>query len=82
MSKTFTYVVTCRDCGGELNRATEVPEEEKGRVTIAAALMAGRCKQGCQSTFSDCNINWKGTWYPDAEAPPEPVPPSTKVEAT
>ncbi len=71
---TSTYVLTCRDCGGELNRAIGVPESKKGRVVVGAPLMAGRCKTGCRSTFSDCNLNWVGAWYPDADAPAEPVP--------
>ena len=78
----FTYVILCRGCGGELNRAVGVPEHEKGRVVVTAPLMAGRCINGCPSTWSDCNLKWSGTWYPDADAPAEAVPPSQKVEST
>ena len=74
---TFTYVLTCSDCGGELNRAIGVPESDKGRVIMGAPLMAGKCKTGCRSTLSDYNLNWDGTWYPDADAPAEPVAPTT-----
>ena len=77
-----TYVLLCRGCGGELNRAVGVPESEQGRVVVAAPIMAGRCKNGCPSTWSDCNLKWTGTWYPDADAPDEPVPPSQKVDGT
>lgn len=66
---TFTYVVKCRDCDTELNRAIGVPEHAKGQVTISAPLVAGKCPEGCRSTWSDCNLNWKGEWFPDGDAP-------------
>ena len=58
----WTAILRCKDCGIELNRAEHVPEEEKSRVVISSALVAGPCPNGCRSTFSDCNINTTLEW--------------------
>jgi hypothetical protein len=58
----WTAILKCHDCGGELNRAQHVPENQKGLVAVSSALVAGRCPKGCRSTFSDCNINTDLEW--------------------
>lgn len=62
MDKLWTAVLTCADCGSELNRAEHVPEHARSRVAISSALVAGWCPKGCRSTFSDCNINTNLRW--------------------
>lgn len=68
--KRYTAVLTCHDCGHELNRAVGVPENERTQVAISSPLVAGRCPNGCRSTFSDCNLNYDLTW---TEEPDEGV---------
>ena len=63
----WTGIATCRTCGAELNRAEHVPTTDKGRVTIAAPLMA-ICKVRGHNTFSDCNIGVVLEWV--EETPP------------
>ena len=55
-------ILKCHDCHAVLNTAENVPEEAKGRVTISSALAAGKCHNGCRSTFSDANINTDLEW--------------------
>lgn len=52
----------CHDCKALLNEAHNVPTSEKVLVITTSALVAGRCPNGCRSTFSDCNINTDIVW--------------------
>jgi len=58
----WTAILSCKDCGKELNRALDVPDSDRGRVSVSSALAAGRCPNGCRSTLSDLNINTKLEW--------------------
>ncbi len=69
MSETFTAVLSCAECGTELNRAIGVPESKKGSVVISAPLVAGRCKNGCRSSGSDWNCNTKLEWVTESAEP-------------
>ncbi len=62
MEDLWTAILTCADCGHELNRARHVPEWEKSRVSVSSALAAGLCPNKCRSTWSDCNINTNLKW--------------------
>jgi heterodisulfide reductase subunit B len=55
-------ILKCRDCGHILNTAEHVPETNKGVVSFTAAFNAGRCPNGCRSTFSDLNLNTELVW--------------------
>jgi len=61
----WTCVATCQVCGVELNRAEHVPTSEKGRVELAAPLVA-ICKVPGHSTFPDCNLLPVLTWSEEA----------------
>lgn len=58
-------VLRCADCGHELNRTIAMTEQDIkrnwARLCIGSGLVAGKCPNGCSSTFSDCNINTKMT---------------------
>jgi hypothetical protein len=69
----WTAVLTCHDCGVELNRATHVPENKKGVVAASSPLAAKPCPRGCNPSFSDCNINTDLTWV-EEPAPPKADP--------
>jgi len=58
----WTAILTCADCGQEMNRATKVPESKKGMVSLTSAFAGDDCRNGCRSTFSDLNINTKLEW--------------------
>lgn len=64
--KLWTLIATCQVCGRELNRATQVPENERTFVAIAAPLMA-ICPDRSHNTLSDCNIGVKLEWVREAE---------------
>jgi len=58
----WTAILKCRDCGHELNRAENVPTDQKGFVSVTSALAAPRCPKGCRSTLSDLNLNTTIEW--------------------
>lgn len=60
--RLWTAICKCRTCGREINRATHVPEHEKMRVGVSAALMA-ICDQKSHNTGSDYNLNFDLTWH-------------------
>ncbi len=64
--KTFTCIARCGTCKAELNRATGVPEADKGQVTLSAPLMA-ICKQRSHNSLSDVNWNVKLEWIEEPE---------------
>ena len=64
----WTAVLTCADCGSELNRAEHVPDSAKSKVAMASAFAAGSCPKGCRSTLSDLNLNTKLEWQDEPEA--------------
>jgi len=61
----WTLIARCQVCGKELNRATHVPERERGRVIIAAPLMA-ICDVRSHNTLSDCNIGVDLEWVSES----------------
>lgn len=50
-------ILTCTDCGTELNRSHPFKPEEEGTIRLTSGLVAGKCPKGCRSTFSDLNLN-------------------------
>jgi hypothetical protein len=51
-------VLKCNDCGAELNRTIPLAGEQLERArSIGSVFAAGKCPNGCRSTFSDLNIN-------------------------
>lgn len=62
MTKTWTCIARCGICWKELNRATRVPDGERSRVAISAALMA-ICDVREHNTFSDCNLRVDLEWF-------------------
>ena len=63
----WTYIVRCRVCGRECNRAEHVPERHRTRVAMSAPFMA-RCKEPGHDTFSDLNLAYDAEWVPESEA--------------
>lgn len=57
----FKVVILCADCKAVLNDSEEMTAKEvKDRWTqlaLTSGFVAGKCKEGCRSTFSDLNIN-------------------------
>lgn len=62
----WTAVLTCADCGTELNRARHVPDKYRGQVVLSSPLVAGPCPKGCRATCSDINMNTDLRWEPEA----------------
>jgi hypothetical protein len=60
--KLWRAKLLCSDCKAVLNTAEDVPGDQRGHVAVSSALMAGKCPNGCRSTFSDCNINTELIW--------------------
>jgi hypothetical protein len=65
--KLWTCVARCQVCKKELNRATHVPEREKGRVCISAPMVA-ICEVKEHNTLSDCNIGVVLEWIEETAA--------------
>jgi len=72
--KLWTGILSCSDCGQELNRAENVPDDEKHRVGMGSPLVAGKCPKGCRSTFSDMNMNTELRWVLNDEQNTNPPP--------
>lgn len=57
----FKVVLRCRDCGKQLNETTEMTAKEVWQrwtqLVLTSGFNAGKCPEGCRSTFSDLNIN-------------------------
>jgi len=62
--RLWTGILSCHDCGHELNRAENVPESKKHIVSMRSPLVAFKCPNGCRSTFSDMNMNTNLKWTP------------------
>jgi hypothetical protein len=58
----YMGIIRCADCGAELNRTVLIDEPEKGNLAFGSAFAAGKCPNGCRSTFSDLNINTTLHW--------------------
>lgn len=64
----YTCIARCKSCGAELDRATGVPGEHRGQVTIAAPL-AARCpvkehnNNKPVSRGIELNVNVSLDWY-------------------
>jgi hypothetical protein len=65
----WTAILTCADCGHELNRAVNVPKDQRLRVSILSAFAGGRCPNGCRPTCLDLNINTNLEWVPQPDQP-------------
>lgn len=59
--KIYTCTARCSTCKKELNRAENVPEAQKAKVTISAPLMAV-CDVKSHNTFSDLNLRVDLEW--------------------
>lgn len=64
----WTYIIRCKDCHRELNRAEHVPDERKTQVAISA-VFAGRCEIDAHNTASDYNLHHYGEWVLEGDAP-------------
>lgn len=57
----FVVSLQCADCHAELNRTKEQPGREIWEhwtmIVLGSGFVAGKCKEGCRSTYSDLNIN-------------------------
>jgi hypothetical protein len=60
-------ILRCADCGQELNRTPPLTREEANTARVFSAMAAGRCPNGCRSTFSDLNINTRVEEFPVEE---------------
>lgn len=70
--RRFVVKIHCNDCGGVLNTSTPFENKEQlserwANLCFSGALMAGKCPNGCRSTFSDMNINTRMIIY-DADS--------------
>ena len=58
---SFSVHICCGDCGTEMNSTVEMTAEEIRkdwtRLVMSSGFNAGKCPNGCRSTFSDLNIN-------------------------
>ena len=61
VSSRYVVQLCCSDCGEVLNQTIEMSAkeiyDEWSSLVIGSAFASGKCKNGCRSTFSDCNIN-------------------------
>lgn len=57
----FKVLLRCRDCGKQLNETTDMSAKELWQkwtqLVLTSGFNAGKCPEGCRSTFSDLNIN-------------------------
>jgi hypothetical protein len=57
----FKVVLRCHDCGKELNETIEMTAQELlqrwTQLVLTSGFNAGKCPDGCRSTFSDLNTN-------------------------
>lgn len=56
----WTAILTCPDCGQEINRAEHVPDRERAKVSLSAAFML--CPVREHNTLSDLNLRGVLTW--------------------
>ena len=54
-------ILECADCGHELNRTDPLTKYDAYIASMNARFNAGKCPNGCRSTFSDLNLNTKIT---------------------
>lgn len=52
-------ILSCADCGHELNRSIPFEAKDEGKVRMTSGFASGKCPKGCRSTFSDLNLNTK-----------------------
>ena len=57
-------ILSCADCGTELDRTKPLTEKQAARARVASGLSNAKCPKGCRSTFSDCNWNTRITEIP------------------
>ena len=54
-------LMKCADCRHEMNRTRVMTGKEISAnwlmIAMGSPLNAGKCPNGCRSTFSDCNMN-------------------------
>ena len=59
--KKYYILLLCDECKSELNRTQLITGEEIKHnwtmLVMGSGFNAGKCKNGCRSTFSDYNIN-------------------------
>jgi hypothetical protein len=60
----WTYIVRCKTCGAECNRAEHVPEYHRARVASGAPLMAF-CPVREHNSLSDLNFHYDAEWVPE-----------------
>ena len=59
--KIYTCIARCSTCKKELNRAENVPEDQKSKVIISAPLIAV-CDDKSHNTMSDLNLRIELEW--------------------
>lgn len=61
--KQYKCTLHCGDCDNQLNETVEMTGKELGSswtgMVMGSGFAAGKCSNGCRSTFSDLNINTK-----------------------
>jgi len=61
VSSRYVVRLCCGNCGNILNETSKMSKNEILKqwtsLVIGSAFASGKCKNGCRSTFSDCNIN-------------------------
>ena len=57
----FKVLLGCHDCRAQLNVTVEMTAaqvyDDWTRLVMSSAFVAGKCKDGCRSTFRDLNLN-------------------------
>lgn len=68
-AKYEVAVVTCADCGVELNRSCAIRGSiNKALVTAGHVLLNVKCPNRCRSRATDCNASTHFKWLPATEA--------------
>ena len=60
----WTYIVRCKTCGAECNRAEHVPERARNRVEMSAPMIAF-CPVRGHNSLSDLNYHYDAEWVPE-----------------
>ena len=57
----YEVVLSCHDCGSELNRSVKMTGEDIHKnwsvIALTSGFVAKKCPKNCRATFSDLNIN-------------------------
>lgn len=59
--KQYIATLKCSACGAVIAKSKPVPEHDRLIVSLSSVFQ-GSCPNGCQPTFSDCNIRTDIEW--------------------